>query len=201
MEPWIWSTILMLLAIGLVAMELFIPSGGVLGFLAACSVVAAIFLAFNNYENHWVGLGFVALAVVGTPILIAVAVKYWPETSIGKAVLPDVVSGDEVLPDNEQLRLLRSLEGQVGLTKSKMLPSGGVRIDGRTVDAVSEGMPIEKGQLVRVVKVSGTRVVVRPLDPEEVAEHESGKRPANPEDILSQNVEDLGLDSLDEPLA
>jgi membrane-bound ClpP family serine protease len=200
MEPWIWSTVLMLLAVGLVALELFIPSGGVLGFLAACSVVGAVFLAFNNYENHWVGLGFVALAVIGTPIVVVVAVKYWPETSIGRAVLPEVVSGDEVLPDNEQLRLLRSLEGQVGTTKSKMLPSGGVRIDGRTIDAVSEGMPIDEGQLVRVIKVSGARVVVRPLDPEEAAQHESGQRKTNPDDILSQNVEDLGLDSLDEPL-
>ncbi|MCG8584077.1 MAG: NfeD family protein, partial [Pirellulales bacterium] len=109
--------------------------------------------------------------------------------------------GDESLPDNEQLRLLRSLEGQVGVTKSKMLPSGGVRLEGRTIDAVSEGMPIEEGQLVRVIKVSGTRVVVRPLDPEEVAEHEAGKREVNPDDVLSQNVEDLGLDSLDDPLS
>ena len=200
MEPWIWSAILMLLAMGLVVMELFIPSGGVLGFLAACSVVAAIYLSFQNYDNQWVGLGFVAAAVIGTPVVFVMAIKYWPETSIGKAVLPEVVSGDEVLPDNEQLRLLRSLEGQVGITKSKMLPSGGVRIDGRTIDAVSEGMPIDEGQLVRVIKVQGTHVVVRPLDPDEVDEHEQSERPANPDDVLSQHVEDLGLDELDEPL-
>jgi membrane-bound ClpP family serine protease len=200
MEPWLWSAILMLLAMGLVVMELFIPSGGILGFLAACSVVGAIFLSFQNYENYWVGLGFVALAVVGTPIVMVVAIKYWPETSIGKAFLPAEISGDDVLPDNQQLRLLRSLEGQVGITKSMMLPSGGVRIDGRTIDAMSEGMPIEEGQLVRVIKVSGSHVVVRPLDPEEVTEHEEGQRTVNPDDVLSQNVEDFGLDSLDEPL-
>jgi hypothetical protein len=130
-----------------------------------------------------------------------VAVKYWPETSIGKAVLPSIVSGDDVLPDNEQLRLLRSLVGQVGTTKSVMLPSGGVLIDGRTIDAVSEGMPIDAGQVVRVVKVSGTRVVVRPLDPEEIAAREESQRQADPDDILSRNVEDFGIDSLDEPLS
>ena len=201
MDPWIWSATLMLLAVGLVVMELFIPSGGALGFLAACAVIGAVFLAFYSYENSAVGFTFVGIAVVGTPIVLAVAIKYWPETSIGKAVLPDVISGDEALPDNEQLRLLRSLEGQVGKTKSKMLPSGGVRIDGRTIDAVSEGMPIEEGQLVRVIKVSGTRVIVRPLDSDEIAEHEASQTKANPDDVLSQPVEDLGLDSLDEPLA
>ena len=200
-DPWIWSATLMLLALGLVVMELFIPSGGALGFLAVCSVVGAVFLSFYNYENSLVGFAFVAIAVIGTPIVFAVAIKYWPETSIGKAVLPDVISGDEALPDNEQLRLLRSLEGQVGITKSKMLPSGGVRIDGRTIDAVSEGMPIDEGQAVRVIKVSGMRVIVRPLDPDEVAEHEASQREANPDDVLSRPVEDLGLDSLDEPLA
>jgi len=87
------------------------------------------------------------------------------------------------------------------VTKSKMMPSGGVRIDGRTIDAMSEGMPIDEGQPVRVVKVSGMRVIVRPLDPDEIAEHEASQRSTNPDDVLSRPVEDLGLDSLDEPLA
>ena len=45
-----------------------------------------------------------------------------------------------------------------------MLPSGVVIVDGRNVEAVSEGMPIEVGQEVRIVQVRGKRVVVRPIE-------------------------------------
>jgi len=34
------------------------------------------------------------------------------------------------------------------------------------IDAVSESMPVEVGQAVRVVQVRGLRVVVRPIDEE-----------------------------------
>jgi hypothetical protein len=43
-----------------------------------------------------------------------------------------------------------------------MLPSGSVIIDGKTYDAVSEGVAIEAGQPIMVVSVSTQRLVVRP---------------------------------------
>jgi hypothetical protein len=43
-----------------------------------------------------------------------------------------------------------------------MLPGGLVVIDGKTYDAVSEGVPIEPNQPVVVVNVSTQRLVVRP---------------------------------------
>ena len=42
--------------------------------------------------------------------------------------------------------------------------------DGHTVDAVSESMPVEVGQAVRVVQVRGHAVVVRPVDEEQAAQ-------------------------------
>lgn len=57
--------------------------------------------------------------------------------------------------------------GKIGVAKSKMLPSGAILIDGRTVDAYSEGVPIDPGQRVVVLEVQGTRVLVRPIDDDE----------------------------------
>jgi len=45
-----------------------------------------------------------------------------------------------------------------------MLLSGVITIDGRTVDAVSESLPIEPGQPVRVIRVLGHLVVGRPIE-------------------------------------
>lgn len=194
MGPWFFPTLLMMLGLALVVMELFIPSGGILAFLAASSVVGAIVVAFIKYpEDTWVGYTFVIIAVVAVPVVFLVAVKVWPETAIGRRILPEIHTGEEMLPDNEQRRRLRDLVGKVGKTKGPMLPSGGVVFDGRSVDAVSEGMPIDAGEMVRVIEVKGNRVVVRPVSQDEPEN--------NPDDILSQPVDKLGLDGLDEPLA
>ena len=94
-------------------------------------------------------------------------------------MLLDVPSGDEVLPDSPQRRTLRQLVGKQGVAKTVMLPSGTVIVDGHSIDALSEGMPIEAGQRIRVIEVRGNRVVVRPADgPAEQSE----RRRAEPAD-------------------
>jgi membrane-bound ClpP family serine protease len=57
---------------------------------------------------------------------------------------------------------LKELIGRHGHTKGLMLPSGTVVIDGKTYDAVSEGMPIEANETVVVVGISTQRLIVRP---------------------------------------
>ena len=54
-------------------------------------------------------------------------------------------TSDEVLPDSDRRRNLKTLVGKIGKAKSLMLPSGAVDIEGTTVDALSEGMAIEAG--------------------------------------------------------
>jgi membrane protein implicated in regulation of membrane protease activity len=111
---------------------------------------------------------------------------------MGRRLLLDVPTSEEVLPDTPQRRALRQLVGRTGVAKSVMLPSGAVMVDGHAIDAISEGMPIEIGQRIRVIEVRGNRVVVRPADDE---------APADPNDVLSRPIESLGIEGLDEPLA
>jgi membrane-bound ClpP family serine protease len=85
--------------------------------------------------------------------------------------------------------------GKIGQAKSMMLPSGAVLVEGRTIDAVSEGMPIEPGQVVRVIEVRGTRVIVRPV------EHGEEQQPRSAEDPLSRPIDTLGIDPFDDPLS
>jgi membrane-bound ClpP family serine protease len=66
------------------------------------------------------------------------------------------------LPETIAYRGLKELVGRRGQAKGLMLPSGLVLIDGKTYDAVSEGVPIEAGQPILVVSVSTQRLVVRP---------------------------------------
>jgi membrane-bound ClpP family serine protease len=168
MDPWIWAVLLLVLGTGLAVLEIFFPSAGILGFLAAVAILAAVVMGF--YQNAVAGILILLGAVVGLPTVIVLGFKYWPKTAMGRRVLLIAPTSEEVLPDDPGKEFLKGLVGRVGRAKSKLLLSGVITIDGRTVDAVSESMPIEVGQSVRVVQIRGRGVVVRPIDEEPPAE-------------------------------
>lgn len=190
MDPLFWSAALLAVGLLLVVAEVFIPSGGALGLFAILSLVSSVALAFY-YRGAEVGFLFLAATTVLVPSALMMAFRWWPKTPMGRRLLLQVPSSAEVLPDTPERRTLRQLVGKLGIAKSVMLPSGAVEIDGQLIDALSEGMPIDPGQSVRVVEVRGNRVVVRP------AENEAPQ----PDDVLSQPIESIGLDSFEDPLA
>jgi membrane-bound ClpP family serine protease len=171
---WIWAVLLLLVAAGLAVLEVFFPSAGILGFLATAAAVGAVVMAY--YEGPAVGTVFLIGTPIGLVALLMLAFKYWPKTAMGRRVLLTAQKGDDVLPDDPEKQGLKSLVGRTGRAKSKLLLSGAVTVDGRTIDAVSESMPIEVGQAVRVVQVRGMRVVVRPIDQDQ----ENDERPIDP---------------------
>jgi membrane-bound ClpP family serine protease len=195
MDPLIWAGLLLFVGLALIMTEVFIPSGGVLGVLSFTAVVAAIAMAFLQ-GGALPGLLFLLAALLAVPTILAVGFQWLPDTAIGKRLLAAVPSAEEVLPDDDERRALRELVGKIGRAESRMLPSGAVLIDGRTIDAVSDGMPIEPGQPVRVVDVHGTRVTVRQVTEEAAA----AAPPTSRDDVMAQTIDQLGLDPFD-PLA
>ncbi len=189
MDPWVWAVLLLALGLGLAVLEVFFPSAGVLGFLSLTAVLAAIIMGF--YQGTGTGLAVLAVAVVGLPSIVVLAFRYWPETTMGKRVLLAVPKAEDVLPDDPERRRLKGLIGHVGRAKCPMFPGGVVAIDGRSVDAVSEGMAIDAGQAVRVIKVESNRVVVRPIEEETPVE--------TAEDPLQRPIDSISTDPFKEP--
>jgi membrane-bound serine protease (ClpP class) len=64
--------------------------------------------------------------------------------------------------------------GAVGVAATALRPAGRATLDGHGVDVTSEGGFVEPGTRVRVVRVEGSRVVVRPV---EAAPSGAGARP------------------------
>jgi membrane-bound serine protease (ClpP class) len=190
MDPLIWAVLLLILGLTLVVAEVFIPSGGVLGFLSIVSLGGGVVMAFYS-RGLVAGVVFLTVTAIVVPGALAFAFRWWPHTPMGRRLLLEVPTSDEVLPDTPKRRSLRQLVGKLGVAKNVMLPSGAVVIEGQTIDAISEGMPIEAGQRVRVIEVRGNRVLVRPADDDA----------PDSDDVLSRPIESLGLDALDEPLA
>jgi membrane-bound serine protease (ClpP class) len=190
LDPLVWSILLMLVGCVVLVLEVFIPSGGLLSVLSTLAFVGAIFIAFQR--GPVTGFTFVMSTIVVVPLVLAAAFHYWPKTRIGKAFLGELPTEAEVLPDDPRRELL----GHVGVTRSKMLPSGAVEINGQMVDAITQGKPIEPGQYVVVTEVRANRVVVRPAK-----ENERPGQVRRPEDLLSRPIEELGIESLEDPLA
>lgn len=191
MDPLVWAALLLALGLALAILEFFVPSGGILGVAAAMALLAANGMAFRSGAGT--GLGFLAITVLGLPLLISMALKIWPNTPMGRRLLLGAPTPDEVLPDTDQRRKLKGLVGKVGRAKSLMMPSGAIEIEGQTIDAMSEGMAIDPGTPVRIVEVHGLRVIVRPTRDEPA--------PRQPDDPLARPIDTIGADPFDEPLA
>lgn len=190
LDPIGWAVVLLVVGCGFLVLEIFIPSGGLLSFFAFVSLVASLLVAFRR--DTTTGLSFMLIALLSVPAALWGAFRLWPRTPMGRAVLGELPTDAETKPDDPR----RELVGRVGVAQSMMLPSGAILVDGKLIDAVSQGIAIDAGDPVVVVEVSANRVMVRPAraDEAQAAAFES-------DDMLSRPIEDFGFDSSEDPLA
>jgi membrane-bound ClpP family serine protease len=194
MSPFLWIILLLMAGVVLIVLELFIPSGGILSFLSLAAVAGAIVLAYYHYDVV-TGTTFLAFAAIAMPIVIGAALRWWPNTPMGRRILIRPPAEEELFSTDDLGRAMRHLIGKRGVAKSPLLPAGAVSIEGRIYDAISEAAPIESGQPIEVVEATGNHIVVRGL----AADAPMKELPSD--DILSRPLDSLGLEELDDPLA
>ena len=97
-DPLVWSVLLLLAGVLLVMVEVFVPSGGVLGFLSIGCLMAGIILAFYH-RGPEVGFLLLAATSIAVPVALVFAFRWWPKTPMGRRLLLEVPTSDEVLPD------------------------------------------------------------------------------------------------------
>ena len=192
MQPIVWSILLIVAGLIVIAIELFVPSAGLLGILAGSLIIGGIVAAFM--QNLIVGSIVLGVTTLSLPVLFAIAIKVWPSTPIGRRILRGAMREEDVLTPEDLHQSLRDLVGHRGIAKTMMLPSGIVWIEDKNYDAVSDGFAIEKGTPVEVIAIRTKRVVVRPLSAEELNE----SPPIDSADLLARPIDQLGLDPIDE---
>ncbi len=190
-----WALLLLAIGLFVVVLELFIPSAGILGFLAGGLILAAIIVGFMDDLTS--GALILLLTVTALPLLFYAMIKVWPHTPLGRRILLKDLKPDDVLPNRSHYKRKADLEGQIGHAKTKMLPSGTVLINGEKYDAISEGFAIAAGDAVKVVDVRENRIYVQPY---RGSVDDEKSLPVRDVDILSQPIEELGLDPIDDPL-
>ncbi|MDW0117391.1 nodulation protein NfeD [Sporosarcina thermotolerans] len=149
---------LILFGIGviLIILELFLP-GGIAGTLGAIAVVVSIILAGGNpmYMAYSVLIA-IAVAVIGMVIIM----KFFGKRLhlLNKMVLMDSTDTDSGYVSNVNRT---ELLGKKAKTITPLRPAGTIDMNGERIDVVSQGSYIDKGKHVIIVKVEGSRIVVR----------------------------------------
>jgi len=190
MSVLLWPLLLLLLAIAFIALEMFVPSGGALGLLAVLSAIASVVVAFIT-GGPVCGTAWLAVATAVLPISAVIAIRIWPLTPLGRRMTYRPPVEDKF----DNLQCSQSLLGLKGRAQTVMLPAGSILVEGQTLDAVSNGMPIEAGDVIEIIQIEGNHIVVQPAD--EISANKKGPQ----EDILSQPIETLGLEELEDPLS
>jgi len=160
----LYAILLLLLGIVLVLMEAFVPSGGILGVLAAIVLVSSLIFAFK--ESDGVGFAFLGIVVICVPGVVIFGLKIFPKTPIGRRVIlkPSVESPEERGKAGISDEDFSHLQGKVGKTTTPLRPSGIIEINDERYSAVAEGELIDKDVEIIVVKVEGNSVVVEPRE-------------------------------------
>ncbi len=158
-----WTVALLAVGMVMLVLEVFVPSGGVLGFLSVVALVAGVTEAFLQGGVSF-GIGTLAVTVAAVPATLAIAFHFFPDTPLGRRVIPPPPGPDDVVPDADRRAVLRGLVGRHGRATSDFLPWGTVEIDGVLHEAMSDGGPIAAGRRVEVVAAQATALVVRSAD-------------------------------------
>ena len=194
MTPIIWAVVLFVSALALVALELFLPSGGILGVLAVASIIGSLVFVIIA-KGAVAGAVYLVFLAIFVPFLVVAALNYWPHTSVGRRMLNVSPDGNDEPPIEPRYA---HLVGKHGVAKTKMLPSGAIVIEGRSYDAVAEGAGVEPGDPVEVVRADGTRIIVREIHGMTDAQMAQGE--PRTEDLQSRPASDMISDPFEDPL-
>ncbi len=164
---------LLLLALVLFAVELFIPSGGMLGILCGLAAIASV-IAFFLYSPAMGGFALLVY-LIATPFLLVYGVKLWSRTPIGRRLIlggTEELDGrglneEEIDQEIEERRRQThatdaSLIGRIARTVTPLRPVGVIRLDGRRLDALAESGVIDTDADVEVIAVLDNQIKVRP---------------------------------------
>jgi len=155
--------ILFLIGIILMTLEIFVvPGFGITGIGGLIAIFASLYFLFPTPDIALMVLATVLiLSIIGTVILVRVfgTTRLWQRISLEESQTKD--EGYIAAPKEA------TLLGEVGYSLTPLRPAGIVEVDGDRLDVVSEGGFIAKGEEVEIIKVEGSRVVVRAVKSKE----------------------------------
>lgn len=161
----IWAIVFLAVAAALFVIEVFVPSGGLLGFFAATSLVAGLVLLFK--VDTTLGLLGALVTVISVPFFLAMAIRIWPNTPIARLLTlknePRPGLGEHGVAGVSTDGATNALQGQRGKSLTDLRPVGTCLINGQRVECLAETGMIRSGKTVEVIWVDGMTVKVKEI--------------------------------------
>ncbi|NOG54796.1 MAG: hypothetical protein HND57_10790 [Planctomycetes bacterium] len=164
-----WVIGLFVIAIAIFVIELFVPSGGILGVAALIFALAGVATAFKHSAE--MGAAASGFLIVATPCAFWLFLKVFPHTPVGRRLIlsDDATDSDEARAKrdhekHDESTALSALVGATGIAVTDLKPGGTVRIDGQDVEAFADLGMIAAHTNVVVTRIVGRQIRVQADD-------------------------------------
>lgn len=151
--------VMMLVGVGLLVFEMYIPGFGVPGISGIVLLVVSFVLLGPTLAQ-----GLVLFAILAAILCVALSICLYSASkgrlSKSKLVLNDVAVPADTAENND----LNYFIGREGVTHTPLRPAGIGEFDGVKLNVVSDGEFIGKDKSIRVLSVKGNRIVVCEID-------------------------------------
>lgn len=153
-----WPLAMFLAGATLLALEIFIPSFGIIG------ISGIVLVGFALYHSYFMDGREIFIMVSSSFAIVLTLIVYvmfgFRVNIFDRGVLSEVNSKARGFNSRKDHK---DLVGKVGKTISILRPAGKIEIDGSLYDATSQGGFIEKGKTVEVVSFTNGNIVVKEI--------------------------------------
>ena len=158
-----YCILLLLISLALLALEVFVPSGGLVSLMMLAALAGSIVCAYYAWWDTSRGIwwGYLASVLVLLPGVLIGAFAIFPRTRYGQRILLDAPKSEEITPYAKEQSELQKLVGRTATALTPHRPSGLISVEGRRYHAETRGMMLEAGDLVKIEAIRGNRLVVR----------------------------------------
>ncbi|WP_076569878.1 NfeD family protein [Salimicrobium salexigens] len=152
------AIILLVAGIALIIAEIFLP-GGIAGIGGAVAIVASLLMSGQDLGHMAFSIGIAIVVTIVASVLLFKFVGF-QNNFFKKIVLSDSTNTSEgYVSSRSRLELI----GETGESLTPLRPSGSGVFGDERLDVVSEGSFIQAGTGIKIVKVEGSRIVVREI--------------------------------------
>jgi membrane-bound serine protease (ClpP class) len=144
--------IIFVIGLLLVLAETLMP-GVIIGVIGALCILTSIGLAYFHPD---INNPLLAAILLGIALLVVPAAYIVAARRLTLRQTLDEKSGVTAFSEDYS-----KLLNKTGAALTNLCPSGTVQIEGRKYDVLTPGEPVDRGATVRVIEVSGNRIVVR----------------------------------------
>ena len=158
-----WPALLcMLVGVGLLILEAFLPGFGVAGFTGIVLELAATLLVWIKAKSFLPAALTLLVGLVVTATALTLSLRSAAKGKLSRSDL--ILRGTET----EEAGYLASEDmkvflGREGVTVTVLRPTGMAEFDGVKLNVISDGEFIESDTPVRITRVDGNRVLVHPM--------------------------------------